>query len=292
MTDSQVNVMWSAWRSTRCSTQRSTLRTQGGFLCCTKLSDQGSRRSRMVGSPVAFFAAVCATACVGFFWRAFTAPQPIVELRAFADRNFAIGSLFSFILGIGLYGSVYLVPLFLGRVRGYDSLQIGETMFVTGLGMFLAAPVVGRLSRSVDLRALLAFGMATTGAALWLTGRMTNQWAFPELWLPLVLRGVGMMFQDYALFPWLTVAQNIAFDFGDARRHRARVDELLREVGLEGRGDSLPKHLSGGQAQRATRPEPAHRAGRVPVGYLLGDGGGVDPLQHAAQLLERGDAEL
>ena len=55
-----------------------------------------------------------------------------MELRAFRNANFAFGSLFSFVLGIGLYGSVYLLPLFLGRVRGYDSLQIGETMFVTG----------------------------------------------------------------------------------------------------------------------------------------------------------------
>ena len=63
-------------------------------------------------------------------------------------RNFAFGSLFSFILGIGLYGSVYLVPLFLGRVRGYDSLQIGETMFVTGAAMFLSAPDRRGSSRS------------------------------------------------------------------------------------------------------------------------------------------------
>lgn len=156
--------------------------------------EEGPRWQWLEDGTVALFAAVCAAAGIGFFWRAFTAPQPIVELRAYADRNFAIGSLFGFILGIGLYGSVYLVPLFLGRVRGYDSLQIGETMFVTGLGMFLAAPVVGRLSRTVDLRALLAFGMASTGVALWLTANLTNQSAWPELWFPLALRGFGMMF--------------------------------------------------------------------------------------------------
>jgi DHA2 family multidrug resistance protein len=156
--------------------------------------EEGPRWQWLQDETVALFAAVCAAAAAGFFWRAFTAPQPIVELRAYADRNFAIGSLFAFVLGIGLYGSVYLVPLFLGRVRGYDSLQIGETMFITGAGMFLASPLVGRLSRSVDLRALLAFGMATTGAALWLTANLTNQSAFSELWAPLLLRGVGMMF--------------------------------------------------------------------------------------------------
>jgi DHA2 family multidrug resistance protein len=165
--------------------------------------EEGPRWQWLEDGTVAFFAAVCAAAGLGFFWRAFAAPQPIVELRAYADRNFAIGSLFAFLLGIGLYGSVYLVPLFLGRVRGYDSLQIGETMFVTGVGMFLAAPVVGRLSRAVDLRALLAFGMAATGLALWLTANLTNQSAFAELWFPLALRGFGMMF---VMVPVTTVA--------------------------------------------------------------------------------------
>ena len=49
-----------------------------------------------------------------FFWRAFTAQQPIVDLRAFKDRNFASGSVFSFVMGIGLYGLTYLYPLYLG----------------------------------------------------------------------------------------------------------------------------------------------------------------------------------
>ncbi len=58
--------------------------------------------------------------------------QPIVDLRAFANRNFALGSMFSFVLGVGLYGLTYLYPLYLAQVRGYDALMIGETMFVSG----------------------------------------------------------------------------------------------------------------------------------------------------------------
>ncbi len=72
-----------------------------------------------------------------FFWRAFTANEPIVELRAFSNRNFAFGSAFSFVMGIGLYGLTYLYPVYLAQVRGYDAMMIGETMFVTGVAMFL-----------------------------------------------------------------------------------------------------------------------------------------------------------
>ena len=59
--------------------------------------------------------------------------QPIVELRAFSDRNFASGCVASFVLGIGLYGLTYIYPVYLARVRGYSALMIGETMFVSGL---------------------------------------------------------------------------------------------------------------------------------------------------------------
>jgi predicted MFS family arabinose efflux permease len=64
----------------------------------------------------------------------------------------------SFVLGIGLYGLTLVYPLYLGRVRGYDALMIGETMFVSGLAMFLTAPVAGRLVAKVDQRFMLMFG--------------------------------------------------------------------------------------------------------------------------------------
>ena len=71
----------------------------------------------------------------------FKVELPVVDLRAFSNANFAFGSLFSFVMGVGLYGLTYLYPLYLGRIRGYDSLMIGETMFVSGAAMFLTAPV-------------------------------------------------------------------------------------------------------------------------------------------------------
>ena len=76
---------------------------------------------------------------------------------------------------LGLYGSVYLVPLFLGRVRGYDSLQIGETMFVTGAAMFLSAPIAGQLARRMDLRVMLAVGLVMFGGGLWWMAHLTGQ---------------------------------------------------------------------------------------------------------------------
>src|SRR5665213_342792 len=103
-------------------------------------------------------AIVSTAAGIGFFYRALTAREPIVDIKAFADRNFAAGSLFSFVLGVGLYGLVFLYPIFLARVRGYDSLEIGNTMYVSGAFMMITAPIAGTLAQKMDPRWPMAFG--------------------------------------------------------------------------------------------------------------------------------------
>jgi len=142
---------------------------------------------------IVVFTLVAAVSAVGFFWRALTAAEPVVRLRAFTDRNFAVGSAFSFVLGIGLYGLTYLYPVYLARVRDYNALMIGETMFVTGVCMFLTAPVAGRLARSVDPRLLIAIGFLGFGLGTWQASKITVDWDFWELFLPQVLRGVSLM---------------------------------------------------------------------------------------------------
>jgi iron(III) transport system ATP-binding protein len=85
----------------------------------------------------------------------------------------------------------------------------------------------------------------------------------PGIWVPPEHRGVGLVFQDYALFPHLTVARNVAYGLArrPRRERRERAREVLDLVGLEGHGDRFPHELSGGQQQRvalarALAPEP------------------------------------
>lgn len=128
-----------------------------------------------------------------FFYRVFKVEFPVVDLRAFTNRNFAFGSLFSFVMGIGLYGLTYIYPLYLGRIRGYDSLMIGETMFVSGLAMFLTAPVAGALSGRMDPRFMMMIGFASFSYGTWIMSSLTTDWDFYELLLPQILRGFGLM---------------------------------------------------------------------------------------------------
>src|SRR3984893_11266527 len=107
--------------------------------------EEGPQYEWLQDTSVAVCATVCAISAIAFFWRVLTAEEPIVDVRAFADRNFGIGCLISFCLGVGLYGLTYMYPRYLAEVRGYSALMIGETMFVSGITMFITAPIVGRL---------------------------------------------------------------------------------------------------------------------------------------------------
>ncbi|TIN95940.1 MAG: MFS transporter, partial [Mesorhizobium sp.] len=90
------------------------------FLGCMEYVLEEGPNHDWLQEPAVFACAIIMT--IGgliFFWRVFTAEEPIVDLRAFNNVNFAFGSLFSFVVGIGLYGLTYLYPVFLGRIRGY-----------------------------------------------------------------------------------------------------------------------------------------------------------------------------
>src|SRR5260370_15727726 len=131
---------------------------------------------------------------IGFFWRVVTAREPIVDIRTFPDRNFAIGCLISFCVGIGLYGLTYVYPRYLAEVRGYSALMIGETMFVSGTSVLLTAPIVGRLMLKVDMRLIIAAGLIIFALGSYQMTWITRDYDFYELLLPQILRGIGMMF--------------------------------------------------------------------------------------------------
>jgi DHA2 family multidrug resistance protein len=136
-------------------------------------------------------ASACGTA---FVVRTLSRSTPIVDLRAFADREFALGCALSFILGIGLYGSVYLMPVFLAYVRGHGALTIGETMLVTGAAQLIAAPVVVWLERYVSARLLTGLGFFMFAAGLAWSAFETPRSDYDEMFWPQVVRGVAIMF--------------------------------------------------------------------------------------------------
>jgi DHA2 family multidrug resistance protein len=165
--------------------------------------EEGPQSQWLEDTSVAVCAAICVVSAIAFFWRVLSAREPIVDIRTFTDRNFGVGCLISFCVGIGLYGLTYMYPRYLAEVRGYSALMIGETMFVSGITMFFTAPVVGRLMTKVDMRYLIAFGLCTFALGSYQMTWITRDYDFYELLMPQILRGIGMMF---AMVPTNTIA--------------------------------------------------------------------------------------
>ena len=103
-----------------------------------------------------------------FVVRTLRVASPIVDLTLFLDRSFAVGCALSCALGIGLFGTIYLMPVFLGVVRNHSSLEIGEIMLVTGVAQLVTAPLAVVLESRVDSR-LLSVAGSLSSASVWVS---------------------------------------------------------------------------------------------------------------------------
>jgi DHA2 family multidrug resistance protein len=175
-----------------------------GFLGCLEyVLEEGPRKNWFGDDFIITCTWISAICGFLFFVHAFTVKEPIVDLRALAVRNFAIGCLLSFITGIGIFVSVFLTPLFLARVRGLDSLQIGIALLSVGLFQLVGLCFYAIATRFFSMRKLMIFGLMLFGIGCWFYVPLTNDWGWQQLLLPQALRGLG---QQFAIAPIVTMA--------------------------------------------------------------------------------------
>ena len=99
----------------------------------------------------------------------------------------------TFVTGVSLFGGTFLLPIFLGQVRGFSSAEVGTTMLVSGLTMFLTAPIAGRVVRQMDPRIAMVVGFSLAAWGIGLGVRVTDEWGFGEFVALQVARGLGTM---------------------------------------------------------------------------------------------------
>ena len=161
-----------------------------------------------------------------FLERSFNSNGPVVKLTPFRNPTFIFACIFNLVIGFGLYSSTYLIPLFLGRVRDYNSLQIGTTVFITGIAQILSVVVAARLSQRVDPRWMITAGLSLFAASLWATSFLTPEWGFWALALPQALRGFAIML---CIVPSVTLALS---GFAQAElRYASGLFNLMRNLG-------------------------------------------------------------
>ena len=164
--------------------------------------EEGTRWNWFDDRTIRMCAWVSGVSGVLFAIRSLTFARPVVDLRAFGNRNFAIGCTLSFITGIGIFATIYLTPLFLGYVRGYSAWQTGTAIFSTGVASLIGVPFYILLARKIDTRWLMMAGLASFGAAMWTYGLITHDWGGDQFLIPQVLRGLPQVF---AIAPSVTL---------------------------------------------------------------------------------------
>ncbi|MBR0745543.1 multidrug efflux MFS transporter [Bradyrhizobium japonicum] len=147
------------------------------------------------GSPfIVKLSIVAAIALTAFLVIELTAKKPLLNLRLLVRRNFGFGILANFLLGIALYGSVFILPVYLSRIQGYNAEQIGMVLAWTGLPQLLLIPLVPRLMQRFDARIIIGIGFALFAASNFMNIYMTNDYATDQLFWPNVVRAVGQAF--------------------------------------------------------------------------------------------------
>jgi MFS transporter, DHA2 family, multidrug resistance protein len=156
------------------------------------------------GSPfIVRLTVIAAVALTLFLVIEFTTEKPLLNLRLLFRRNFGFGIVANFLLGVALYGSVYILPVYLSRIQGYNAEQIGMVLAWTGLPQLILIPLVPRLMRTVDARIVIGIGFALFSISNFMNIYMTIDYASDQLFWPNVVRAIG---QALVLAPLSAVA--------------------------------------------------------------------------------------
>ncbi|MET0293379.1 MAG: DHA2 family efflux MFS transporter permease subunit [Phenylobacterium sp.] len=155
--------------------------------------EEGSDDGWFQDPTILWLSITAAVTGVVFIWRQLTYRQPIVSLRPFTNREFSIGVLLNFVTGAALFGGGFLIPVFLGQVKGYTASQVGTTVMVAGAVMFVTAPICQRIVRYTDLRVSMLIGFLLCAWATALGGRVTQDWGFHEFAIMQGWRSVGVV---------------------------------------------------------------------------------------------------
>jgi DHA2 family multidrug resistance protein len=131
---------------------------------------------------------------VVFLERCFYSPRPLVNIAPFRERGFLAASVLTFVIGFGIFTSVYLTPVYLARVRDFSSIDIGSTVFIAGVFMTACAGPAAWLAARIDLRIMMAIGLVLYVISFWMMSAMSADWGFWQLFWPQAVRGGAVLF--------------------------------------------------------------------------------------------------
>ncbi len=165
--------------------------------------EQGQQDDWFGSKLIMRLAIVAAIFITLFLWIELTRKKPFINLRLLVRRNFGIGSIAGLALGLGLYGSVYILPLYLGQIKNYSPFQIGEVIMWSGLPQLFLIPLVPKLMQRFDVRWLAAVGFSLFAVSCFMNSNMTHDTGIQELRWSQLVRAFG---QPLMILPLTSIA--------------------------------------------------------------------------------------
>jgi len=181
-----------------------------GFGCLQLLLDRGEREDWFDSTLIVSLAALACCALVGFVIRELMAREPILDLRVFADRNFATGATFIALIGLGMFSSMLLLAVFTQKLLGYDAWTSGLVLAPGGFGNMLSLLLCGRLVTRMDQRLLLTFGCVVNAISLFMMSNLTLSVDYWTLAFPRFIQGfaLGFIFVPLSTLTLSTIARD------------------------------------------------------------------------------------
>ncbi len=154
--------------------------------------ERGERLDWFESKGVTALALVSASSLIAFVWHELRTKDPVVDLRILKSRQLAVGVLFAAVLGLCLYATVFVLPVYLQNLQGFSAKQTGFVILPGALASAFTMGVMGRQQGKFDGRFSILVGVGLFGLSMWKHAHFTTDSGMPDFFWPLILRGVGL----------------------------------------------------------------------------------------------------
>ena len=162
-----------------------------GLSALQTVLEEGNKDDWFSSPFILRLAAIALVSLSLFVWIELTIEKPLIRLRLLTRRNFGFGTIAMTMLGFALFGSVYILPAYLGQAQGYNAEQIGSVMAWTGLPQLVLIPLVPKLMQRFDTRYIAFTGLMIFAYSCFMNTAMSLDYAGDQLWIPNIVRAIG-----------------------------------------------------------------------------------------------------
>lgn len=162
-----------------------------GLGCLQVFLEEGHRKDWLESNLIVSLGTVALLSLITFVIVQMSKPNPLINLRILGNRNFGLSSISSLGMGVGLYGSIYLLPLYLAQIQNYNALQIGEVIMWMGVPQLFLIPLVPKLMKYVSPKWLCTLGFGLFGLASFSSGVLNPDFAGDQFNRIQIIRALG-----------------------------------------------------------------------------------------------------